>query len=182
LLGRVQAAKADLFMADAHLEDFISMQRTYAQMGLRNQMITYGARGADVSGRKSLGAASDYIFASGWWSDLLPYPQVKAFNARYKAATGVEPQWYHAMAYETVRALLVSIEKAGSLDPEKIRAALAQLRLTDSIVPGGVLYFTKTGQADLPFVVTQNKPAGKVDLVWPQKDRTGEPVAPIPWP
>jgi branched-chain amino acid transport system substrate-binding protein len=182
LLGRVQAAKTDLFMADAHLEDFISMQRTYAQMGLRNQMITYGARGADESGRKSLGAAADYIFASGWWSDLLPYPQVKAFNARYKAATGIAPQWYHAMAYETARALLVAIQNAGSLDPEKIRAALAALRLTDSIVPGGVLYFTKTGQSDLPFVVTQNKPGGKVDLVWPQDAKTGDPVAPIPWP
>jgi branched-chain amino acid transport system substrate-binding protein len=182
LLGRVQSTKADLFMADAHLEDFISMQRTYAQMGLRNQMITYGARGADEAGRKGLGAASDYIFASGWWSDLLPYPQVKAFSARYKAATGVAPQWYHAMAYETVRALLVAIQHAGSLDPEKIRGALASLKLTDSIVPGGVLYFTKTGQADLPFVVTQNKPAGKVDLVWPKSDKTGEPVAPIPWP
>jgi branched-chain amino acid transport system substrate-binding protein len=181
LLGRVQAAKADLFMADAHLEDFVNMQRTYTQMGLRNQMITYGARGADVSGRKSLGAAADYIFASGWWSDLLPYPQVKAFNARYKAATGAEPQWYHAMAYETVRALLVAIQHAGSLDPEKIRSALASLKLTESIVPGGVLSFTKTGQVDLPFVVTQNKPDGKVDLVWPKNDKTGEPVAPIPW-
>ncbi len=181
LLGRVQAAKADLFMADAHLEDFVNMQRTYTQMGLRNQMITYGARGADESGRKSLGPAADYIFASGWWSDLLPYPQVKAFNARYKAAAGVAPQWYHAMAYETVRALLVAIQHAGSLDPEKIRSALASLRLTESIVPGGVLSFTKTGQADLPFVVTENKPDGKVDLVWPKNDKTGEAVAPIPW-
>ncbi len=181
LLGRVQAAKADLFMADAHLEDFISMQRTYAQMGLRNQMITYGARGADEKGRKTLGAAADYIFASGWWSDLLPYPQVKAFNARYKAATGVAPEWYHALGYETVRALLVALQKAGSLEPEKIRSALAELRLTDSILPGGVLTFTKTGQADLPFVVTQNKPGGKVDLVWPKESKTGEPVAPIPW-
>jgi branched-chain amino acid transport system substrate-binding protein len=181
LLGRVQAAKADLFMADAHLEDFVNMQRTYTQMGIRNQMITYGARGADESGRKSLGPAADYIFASGWWSDLLPYPQVKAFNARYKVATGIAPQWYHAMAYETVRALLVAIQHAGSLDPEKIRAALASLKLTESIVPGGVLYFTKTGQTDLPFVVTQNKPDGKVDLVWPKNDKTGEAVAPIPW-
>jgi len=181
LLGRVQAAKADLFMADAHLEDFITMQRTYTQMGLRNQMITYGARGADESARKALGAATDYIFASGWWSDLLPYPQVKEFNARYKAATGIAPQWYHAMAYETTRAVLVAIERAGSLEPEKIRAALAALRLEKSIVPGAVLYFTKTGQADLPFVVTQNKPAGKVDLVWPKDAKTGDPVAPIPW-
>jgi len=43
-----------------------------------------------------------------------------------------------------------------------------------------VLTFTKTGQADLPFVVTQNKPGGKVDLVWPREDKTGDPVAPIP--
>ena len=49
-----------------------------------------------------------------------------------------------------------------------------------SIVPGQVLYFTKTGQADLPFVVTQNKPGGKVDLVWPKEDATGQAVAPIP--
>ncbi len=72
LLGRVQAAKADIFMCDAHLEDFISMHRTYTQMGLYHQMVTYGARGADDSARKGLGAATDYIFASGWWSDLLP--------------------------------------------------------------------------------------------------------------
>ncbi|HEY1127686.1 MAG TPA: ABC transporter substrate-binding protein, partial [Actinomycetota bacterium] len=106
--------------------------------------------------------------------------QVKTFNQRYKAATGTDPQWYHAMGYETTRALLTAISRAGSLQPEKIRVALASLKLENSIVPGGTLVFTKTGQADLPFVVTQNKPGGKVDLVWPKDARTGEPVAPIP--
>ena len=180
LLSRVQAAKADLFMCDAHLEDFISMQRAYTQMGLYHLMLTYGARGADEAGRKGLGAATDYIFASGWWSDLLPYPQVKAWTARYKAATGTTPQWYHATAYETVRALLAAISKAGSTKPEAIRAALASLELKDSILPGGVLRYSKTGQAILPFVVTQNKPGGKIDLVWPKDSRTGPPVAPVP--
>jgi branched-chain amino acid transport system substrate-binding protein len=182
LLGRVQAAKGDIFMCDAHLEDFIAMHRTYTQMGLYHQMVTYGARGADEAGRKGLGAATDYIFASGWWSDLLPYPQVKAFNAKWKAATGNAPQWYHACAYETVRALVAAIQKAGSLDPEAIRNGLATIELKDSILPGGVLKFSKTGEAILPFVVTQNKPDGKLDLVWPKADKTGEPVAPIPHP
>ena len=180
LLMRVEAAKADLFMCDAHLEDYIAMQRTYTQMGLYHQMVTYGARGADEAGRKALGAATDYIFASGWWSDLLPYPQVKAFNAKWKAATGNAPQWYHACAYETVRALFAAIQKAGSLQPEAIRNALARLDLKDSILPGGELKFSKTGEATLPFVVTQNKPEGKLDLVWPKPAKTGEPVAPIP--
>ncbi|MEP6768887.1 MAG: amino acid ABC transporter substrate-binding protein [Acidobacteriota bacterium] len=180
LMSRVQAAKADLFMADAHLEDFIAMQRTYTQMGLSHQMLTYGARGADAAGRKALGAATDYIFASGWWSDMLPYPQVKAFNAKWKAATGSDPQWYHATAYETVRALLTAIRSAGSLKPEAIRAALVKTELKDSILPGGVLKFTSTGQAVLPFVVTQNKPGDKVDIVWPREAKTGEAVAPVP--
>jgi branched-chain amino acid transport system substrate-binding protein len=156
------------------------MHRTYTQMGLHHLMLTHGARGSDAAARKALGPATDYIFASGWWSELLPYPQVKAFNQRYKAATGTDPQWYHAMGYETTRALLTAISRAGSLQPEKIRVALASLKLENSIVPGGTLVFTKTGQADLPFVVTQNKPGGKVDLVWPKDARTGEPVAPIP--
>jgi branched-chain amino acid transport system substrate-binding protein len=180
LLSRVAAAKTDLFMADAHLEDFISMHRTYKQMGLQHQMVTYGARGADAAARKALGPATDYIFASGWWSDLLPYPQVKAFNTKWKAATGGDPQWYHACAYETVRILAAAIQKAGSIKPEAVRAALASVELKDSILPGGVLKFTASGQAVLPFVVTENKPDNKVDIVWPPSSKTGEAVAPIP--
>lgn len=180
LLTRVAAAKADLFMADAHLEDYISMHRTYTQMGLYHQMITYGARGADAAGRKALGPATDYIFASGWWSDMLPYPQVKAFNAKWKAATGSDPQWYHACAYETVRVLVVALGKASSLKPEAIRSALAAVNLTDSILPGGGLRFSPSGQAILPFVVTQNKPGDKVDIVWPAASKTGDAVAPVP--
>ena len=180
LLSRVAGAKADLFMADAHLEDFISMHRAYTQMGLSHQMVTYGARGADAAARKALGPATDYIFASGWWSDLLPYPQVKAFNAKWKAATGSDPQWYHACAYETVRALFVALHNAGSTKPDAVRAALAKVELKDSILPGGVLKFSASGQAILPFVVTQNKPGDKVDIVWPVASKTGDPVAPIP--
>ena len=156
------------------------MHRTYTQMGLYHQMVTYGARGADAAGRKALGAATDYIFASGWWSDLLPYPQVKAFNTKWKAATGAEPQWYHAVAYETVRALVTALGKASSLKPEAIRSALASVNLTDSILPGGGLKFSPSGQAILPFVVTQNKPGDKVDIVWPATSKTGDAVAPVP--
>ncbi len=180
LLTRVAAANADLFMADAHLEDYIAMHRTYTQMGLHHEMITYGARGADAAGRKALGPATDYIFASGWWSGLLPYPQVKAFNAKWKAAAGSDPEWYHATAYETVRALIAALHAAGSLKPEAIRAALARVDLKDSILPGAELKFSPSGQAILPFVVTQNKPDNKVDIVWPVSSKTGEAVAPTP--
>ncbi len=180
LLSRVENAHGDVFMCDAHLEDYIAMHRTYTQMGLHHDMVTYGARGADDAARKALGPATDYVFASGWWSSLLPYPQVKAFNERYQKATGSAPQWYHAAAYETARALFAAIRNAGSLDKGAIRNALAKVDLKDSILPGGELKFSPTGEAVLPFVVTQNKPGGKLDLVWPKAAKTGDPVAPIP--
>ncbi|HKD12069.1 MAG TPA: hypothetical protein VKE50_08325, partial [Thermoanaerobaculia bacterium] len=60
------------------------------------------------------------------------------------------------------------------------RNALAKVDLKDSILPGGELKFTSSGQAVLPFVVTQNKPDNKVDIVWPPSSKTGEPVAPTP--
>lgn len=181
LLTKVQNARADLLMADSHLEDYISMHRTYTQMGMYHKMLTHGARGADKAARDALGVATDYVFASGWWTPLLPYPQVRAFNEKWKAAQGgATPQWYDAMAYETTRALLKAIQNAGSLKPEKIRDALANLEMRESIVPGGVLRFSPTGQAVYPFVVTQNKPGGKLDLVWPKGDKTGDSIAPIP--
>jgi len=183
LLNKVQNAKADLFMADSHLEDYVSMHRAYTQMKLYHKMVTHGARGADKSARDALGAATDYVFASGWWTPLLPYPQVKAFTDKWKGAMkGAAPQWYDAMAYETVRALLKAIQNAGSVKPDKIRDALASLEMKDSLVPGAVLKFTSTGQAVYPFVVTQNKPDGKLDLVWPKEVKTGDTVAPIPAP
>lgn len=181
LLTKVQNAKADVFMADARLEDYISMHRQYTQMGLYHKMVTYGPRGADKAAREGLGAATDYIFASSWWSPKLPYPQVKEFVEKYKNATGIaSPGWYDGMAYETVKVLLLAIQKAGSTDPEAIRDALAKTELTNSLVPGGVLRFTETGQADYPFIVTQNKPEGKLDIVWPKDAKTGDSVAPIP--
>jgi branched-chain amino acid transport system substrate-binding protein len=181
VLVKAQNAKADIFMADSHLEDYIAMHRVYTQMGLYHKMVTHGARGSDQAAKDGLGAATDYVFASGWWTPLLPYPQVKEFTTKWQAANaGKMPEWYHAVAYETVRALLTAVQKAGSTDPGKIRDALAAVELKDSILPGGVLKFSQTGQAVYPFVVTQNKPGGKTDLVWPKESKTGDTVAPIP--
>ena len=53
---------------------------------------------------------------------------------------------------------MAAIHQAGNVTPDAVRSALASIELKDSILPGGVLKYTSTGQAVLPFVVTQNKP------------------------
>ncbi|ADU50640.1 Extracellular ligand-binding receptor [Thermaerobacter marianensis DSM 12885] len=181
VLQKVKNANADIFLSDAHLEDYITMHRQYTQMGLRHQMISYGARGPEEAAREALGDAVDYIFAGIWWSKALPYPQVKKFVEDYKVKYGREPDsWYAATAYDAMRILAKAIDQADSLDPTAIRDALREVELTDSLLPGQRLKFPENGQVQLPFVIVQNKPGGQVDIVYPEDAATGEAVAPIP--
>lgn len=181
VLQKVKSSKADIFLSDAHLPDYITMHRQYLQNGLHHQMVSYGARGPEAGARQALGAGTDYIFAGIWWSNKLPYAQAKKFSDDYKAFTGHDiDSWYAAPAYDGMRILAQAIEGAGSLDKTAIRNALKKAELKGSVLPGQVLKFSANGQAEYPFVITQNKPDNKVDIVYPKDAATGEPVAPNP--
>lgn len=181
ILQKVKAAGADIFLSDAHLPDYITMERQYLQSGMHHQMVSYGARGPELNARQALGEGINYLFAGIWWSDKLPYPQVKQFSADYKQFTGHDPDsWYAATAYDGVRILAQAITAAGAVDKTKIRDALRKAVLKDSILPGATLKFEANGQAAYPFLIVQNKPGGKYDIVFPKNGATGDAVAPIP--
>jgi len=181
LLQKVKTSRADIFLSDAHLQDYITMQRQYLQAGLHHQVISYGARGPESDARKALGAGTDYILAALWWSDKLPYAQAQKFITDYKAMYNRGPDsWYAATAYDAMRILAQSIEAAGTLKKDKIRDQLAKAQLKGSLLPGQVLSFGPNGQAGYPFLVVQNKPGDKTDIVYPKDAATGAAVAPIP--
>jgi branched-chain amino acid transport system substrate-binding protein len=181
LLQKVKNAHADVFLADAHLQDYITMHRQYVQAGLYHQMISYGARGPEVDARKALGAATDGIFSGAWWSPKLPYPQVTRFVADYQAATGHAPDsWYPATAYDAMRALALAIEHAGTLDRRAIRDQLRTVELKGSLLPGQTLRFGRNGQVANPFLIVQNKPNSQVDVVYPPEAASGPAIAPRP--
>jgi branched-chain amino acid transport system substrate-binding protein len=185
LLDKVKAANADLFLADAHLPDYITMQRQYVTAGMCNKVISYGARGPEKQALDALGKEHvQYIVSAVWWSSQLADKNklaaefVEKFKAKYG---GRNPEWYQALGYETARALFTSIEKAGSLDRDKVRQSLAQLKMP-SILPGGELDFpAKFGQqVHAPFVVQQNMPDGKSPIIAPPESAVAKGIAPNP--
>ncbi|HYS08311.1 MAG TPA: amino acid ABC transporter substrate-binding protein [Myxococcales bacterium] len=183
LLKRVDAANADMLLVDAHLPDYITMQRQYLAMGMCHKIISYGARGPEKEARDALPqGGTDYIVSAVWWdaqmaSNALSKAFVEAFTARYHRA----PEWYEALAYEAVRALFVAIEKAGSLDRERVRDSLATLKM-DSILPTGYLAFPEQYgyQAQYLFVVQQNMPDGSSPLIYPRIAQMQEGIASNP--
>ncbi|HKX18196.1 MAG TPA: amino acid ABC transporter substrate-binding protein [bacterium] len=182
LLQQVKASNAQAFLSDAHLPDFITMHRQYLQAGLYNQFVSYGARGPDQKGRQALGAGADYLIAGLWWTPALKDPASQLFTERWQKEFKVIPDWFQALSYETARALLAGIDKAGTLDGPKVRDALAVLALR-SMLPGGVIKFQPNGQASTPYLMVQNTPGNTVRIVWPRNlPETRAATLPMPRP
>jgi branched-chain amino acid transport system substrate-binding protein len=183
LLGKVRAAATDIFLADAHLPDYITMQRQYVTAGLCHKVQSYGARGSEKQAAEALGPEHvRYILSAVWWNHQLGTEGLtKHFIDLFKAKYKRPPEWYQALAYETARTLFVAIEQAGTLDRKAVREKLTAIDI-DSILPGGRLRFpTEHGdQAQNPFVVQQNMPDGTSPIVWPKAVASSPGVAPNP--
>lgn len=183
VLNKVKAAKVDLFMVDAHLPDFVTMQRQYLSAGMCNAVLSYGARGTESDARKALGAKGvNYIVSAVWWNSQLGNVGLNsAFIDLYKKKYNADPEWYQAVSYEAARALFTAVHDAGSVDKTKVRDALSALKIP-SILPGGELSFPADhgGQAQYPFVMQQNLADGSQPIIFPDDVATGKGVAPNP--
>jgi branched-chain amino acid transport system substrate-binding protein len=184
LLGKVKAAGADMFLADAHLPDYITMHRQYVAAGLCHKVLSYGARGSEKAAIEALGQENvTHILSGVWWNTQLSdkIPQSKAFADAFRARYQRDPEWFQALSYETAHALFAAIEKAGKTDREAVRAALAAMKMP-SLLPGGTLEFpAATGaQAQNPFVLQQNMPDGEAPIIYPKDVASAEGVAPNP--
>jgi branched-chain amino acid transport system substrate-binding protein len=185
LLNKVKASGADLFLADAHLPDYITMHRQYVAAGLCHKVLSYGARGSEKSAIEALGQENvTYILSGVWWNAQLAdkTPESKAFAEVYRARyPGKNPEWFQALSYETARVLFRAIEQAGTTDREKVRQVLASMKIP-SLLPGGTLEFPAANGAQVqnPFVLQQNTPEGKSPIIYPKETATAEGVAPNP--
>jgi branched-chain amino acid transport system substrate-binding protein len=181
LLTQVKAANADAFLSDAHLPDYITMHKQYAQMGLSHKFVSYGARGPDQKGLDALGDTANYLVAGLWWTPAQTDKGSVDFTAKWKAAYNVTPDWFQALSYTTAQVLFAGISKAASVDGTKIRDALAGLDFKGAIIPGGEIKFDATGKPMTQYVMVQNLPGRKAAIVWP-KEMPGYTDATLPIP
>ncbi len=181
LLQQVKASNATVFLADAHLPDFITMHRQYLQAGLYHQFVSYGARGPDQRGRLALGPGADYLFAGLWWTPALKDPTSQLFAERYTKEYHAVPDWFQALSYDTARVLLQAVRETKSLNGPAVRETLAHMVFRGSLLPGGVIKFGPDGQVKAPYVIVQTTPGNTVRIVWPQRmPETRDPTIPMP--
>ncbi len=190
VVQKIRRAKPDVLMLVSNAADAILLTNTLADYKVKlKAIIASGGGHADPSFLKAAGKNAKYIFDIVEWETDVNKPGAKEANAKYKTKYGYNLTGEAVDAYLATYVLKDALERAGSLDPAKIRDALASTNLTSSpgmIVGYDAVEFDKTGQnKHASLVMVQINDIGKGlerITVWPKVARRAgyTPIFPMP--
>jgi len=190
VVQKIKRARPDVLMLVSNAADAILLTNTLAEYKVKlKAIIASGGGHADPSFLEASGKNARYIFDIVEWETDVNKPGAKEANAKYKAKYGQNLTGEAVDAYLAMYVLKDALERAGSLDPAKIREALATTNLRGGpgmIVGYPAVEFDKTGQnKHAALVMVQINDIGKgIEriTVWPKEARRAgyTPVFPMP--
>jgi branched-chain amino acid transport system substrate-binding protein len=187
---KLKRANADVVFMTSNAADAILLTNTMAEMKVNvKAIIASGGGHADPSFITAAGKNAEYLFDIVEWEADLNRPGLKATNDRFKAKYGQNLNGESVDAYAAMYLIKDVLERAGSVDPAKIRSALASTKLCGGDV-GLLAYdcieFDATGQNKnaSPVIVQLRQQGDTMDriTVWPKNVRRAgyTPVFPQP--
>jgi len=176
LINGAKNANADVIVSAPNPGDGITMLKQMAQTNYKPKgkiMI----RAADDPAWGNIGPLGDYSVGVPDWHPSLNFPGVQDFVSAFKAKYGKDALPGNGIAYSHIQVIANAVERAGSLDREKFRAALAS---TDMTTIAGPIKFGPNGQQLNPPAVVVQWQNGVNTLVWPDNMKTKALVYPVP--
>ncbi len=131
--------------------------------------------------RKTLGKAAEYVYGiTPWLPDMEVggeiFKSARDFATQFQARFGYAADYHVASGAADVLVYKFALEKAGSLEPKKVRDALAAL---DVETLYGRVKFEASGQIAIDQVVVQIQ-SGNVVPVYASGKLVGKPLYPTP--
>src|SRR2546421_11156428 len=187
LAAEVQAAKAanpDIVLNSGHLTEAIAINKAAKGQKLNAKIFAYSVGPSTPDFITALGADANFVYDGSQWTPQVKYTPafyltVAQYVAAYKAKyPGVgDPDYHVAESTAACLALQRAIEKAGSLDPKKVRDALASLDVT--VFFGQVKFDSRGINIYKPMVVEQIQ-NGAHHTVFPDTVADAKPQYPTP--
>jgi len=181
LLSQIKSKNVDVVLVAGHETEILNFIRQAKSLAAAPKFYSFTVGVPSDDFRKALGKDADYAFGMTAW---LPSPDLKdrwfgdasKFAAEYKAKYGYEPDYHAASGAADVEAMVMAMESAGSIDPKKVRDALAKIKFESLYGP---IAFSSLGQIDLPQVVIQVQ-GDQVVEVYGAKGFVKQPKYPMP--
>jgi len=184
LISQAKAANPDIVMNSGHLAESIAINKAAKQLGLNAKIFAYSVGPSTPDFISALGADANYVYDGSQWTPQVKYKPsfylsvsdyVKAYQTKYNST---DPPDYH-VAESTAGCLAFekAIENAGSLDPSKVRDALAAL---DVMTFFGQIKFDSRGLNIYKPMVVEQIQSGTHYTVFPADVANGKPQYPTP--
>jgi branched-chain amino acid transport system substrate-binding protein len=177
LIMAAKNAGVEVVLGNPGAPDGMAMIRQMKELDFNPKTVAFIRAAQDLSWGKALGPMGDYVVLSTYWHHRVKYPGVDKLNTAYQTKLGRPADVLAGPAYAAVQVLAAAIERAGSLDPTKIRDAIAA---TDMMTVEGSIKFRPDGTIFDPCPAVVQWQGGSQKLVWPQEFRETSFVYPTP--
>jgi len=176
LILDAQAAGAEILLGMPSTPDGIAIVKQMAELGWKPKFTMLVRAPDSAKWGESTGAAGDFVTMFAGWHSGENFPGVAEINTKHQADFGRPADILVGPAYACVQILADAIERAGTLDRDAIRDAIAD---TDMMTVIGPVTFNGDGTGNVlnPLVQWQT---GKMQLVWPLDQKTADFIYPIP--
>ncbi len=179
ILTKIKSLKADVALVAGHTEESLNFTQQAKELDVTPKLIAMTVGPSEADFRKSLGKDADFIYGVASWSTQMNFKgylfaDTQEFIKLFKAKFNYDPDYHNASGIADVAVYKNAIEQAGSLDREKVRAAVAATNL-ETIY--GRVEFSDNGQIKGTSVVLQIL-GGEVYQVYPNGVK--KPVYPFP--
>jgi len=181
ILDKVKSETPDILVVSGHEKGADLAMRQIAEQKIDVPMLAMThCEGADI--RVRYGLKSDYTICSTQWDSKMKYSgkifgSAYNYRKRYELEYGIEPTYQSAESSAAVVVLANAITRAGSLDREKVRAALTQTNLETFF---GWVKFDESGKNTAKPMVLRQLYLGRYNIVYPSGLSKREVIYPRP--
>jgi branched-chain amino acid transport system substrate-binding protein len=181
LLQRIKAQHPDVLCMISYVLDAVLLMRQCHELDLNPRMFIGGGAGFTTPQfLQAAGPNAEFVFSVTQWTPDVRWPGAQAFAAKYRARFHEDPEYHSAEGYAALYLVREALNKAGSVDPKRVRQTLARLE-TDGVF--GPIRFENyngyTQQNRHPMVVVQVQ-GGHFVTVYPPRWAAAPARYPLP--
>jgi branched-chain amino acid transport system substrate-binding protein len=179
ILTKIKSMNVDAVLVSGHTEESLIFTQQAKELNVCPKVIDMTVGPSEADFRKSLQKDAEYIYGVASWSTQMDFKgslfeDTREFVKLFKERFNYDPDYHNASGIADVAAFKDAIERAGTLDPQKVRAAIAATKL-DTIY--GTVEFSDNGQIKGTSVVLQIQ-GGEIYQVFPSGSKS--PIYPTP--
>jgi branched-chain amino acid transport system substrate-binding protein len=180
LINQLKSANVTAVFAAGHADEALQIVQQEGQLGFKPTATIQTVGPSTPSFAQQLGPAAENQFGTSSWVSTLSFKDdlfgsAADYATNFKKAFNYDPDYHNAQATAGAELLGMAIQKANSLDQDKVLAALKSLSVTTFQAP---FQPKPDGTNGAAFQLLGQVQSGKFTSVFPDKYGAAKPVFP----